>query len=314
MSWRSMPDPAYLTLHRSGELARRVEQLTRRLEDCDICPRRCRVDRTAGETGECGIGDLAVVASASPHHGEEAPLSGKHGSGTVFFSGCNLRCSFCQNDDISLSDEGYLADPEKLAAIFLRLQEVGCHNLNWVTPTHVVPMALAGLDVAAKEGLSLPLVFNTGGYDDPSVIRALDGVVDIYMPDAKFAHPDAAERFCEAPDYPEVNRAVLREMHRQVGDLDVGEDGLARRGLLIRHLVMPDDQAGTDRVMEFIAQELSTETYVNLMDQYRPCAGAGRFPEISRRVTSQEMDEARHAARMAGITRLDDRVRLRFVF
>ena len=309
-----MSDPSYLALHRSGDLARRVQQLTARLEECDICPRRCHVDRVSGETGECGIGDLAVVASASPHHGEEAPLSGRQGSGTVFFSGCNLRCAFCQNEDISFSDEGYLADPEKLAAIFLRLQEVGCHNLNWVTPTHVVPMALAGLDVAAREGLRLPLVYNTGGYDDLSVIRALEGVVDIYMPDAKFAHGEVAARFCEAPDYPEVNRAVLREMHRQVGDLVVGDDGLARRGLLVRHLVMPDDQAGTSEVMEFVAQALSTETYVNLMDQYRPCARAGRFPEITRRTTPQEMDEARHAARLAGITRLDDRVRLGLIF
>ncbi len=309
-----MTDPTYLELHRSGELARRTETLLARLEDCDLCPRRCGVDRTAGEVGECGIGDLAVVASASPHHGEEAPLVGRGGSGTVFFSGCNLRCAFCQNDDISLSDEGYLADAEKLAAVFLRLQEVGCHNLNWVTPTHVVPMAVAALDIAAREGLRLPLVYNTGGYDDLSVIRELDGVVDIYMPDAKFDDGEVAARFCGAPDYPEVNRAVLREMHRQVGDLVIDGDGLAVRGLLVRHLVMPDGLAGTEGVMGFIARELSTETYVNLMDQYRPCAGSGRFPEISRRPTAVELEEARHAARIAGVARLDDRDRLRFVF
>ena len=309
-----MPEPRYVDLHQSGELTRRADALRARLADCDLCPRRCRVDRLAGEVGECGIGDLAVVASAAPHHGEEAPLSGRQGSGTVFFSGCNLGCTFCQNDDISQSDEGHLAESQKLAAIYLRLQELGCHNLNLVTPTHVVPMAIEALDVAAGEGLRLPLVYNTGGYDDLEVIRALAGVVDIYMPDAKFGDPAAADRYCGAPDYPEVNRAVLREMHRQVGDLDIGDDGLARGGLLVRHLVMPEDQAGTAAVMEFIARELSTETYVNLMDQYRPCAGAGRFPEISRRVTTAEMDEARQAARLVGVTRLDDRDRLRLVF
>ncbi|MDP7112035.1 MAG: radical SAM protein, partial [Myxococcota bacterium] len=292
----------------------RADALRARLADCDLCPRRCRVDRLSGEVGECGIGDLAVVASAAPHHGEEVPLSGRQGSGTVFFSGCNLGCSFCQNDDISQSDEGHLAEPQKLAAIYLRLQELECHNLNLVTPTHVVPMAIEALDVAAGLGLRLPLVFNTGGYDDLEVIRALAGVVDIYMPDAKFGDPEVADRFCGAPDYPEVNRAVLREMHRQVGDLVIGDDGLARGGLLVRHLVMPEDQAGTAAVMEFIARELSPETYVNLMDQYRPCAGAGRFPEISRRVTTAEMDEARQAARLVGITRLDDQDRLRWVF
>ena len=296
-----MPEPRYVDLHQSGELTRRADALRARLADCDLCPRRCRVDRLAGEVGECGIGDLAVVASAAPHHGEEAPLSGRQGSGTVFFSGCNLGCTFCQNDDISQSDEGHLAESQKLAAIYLRLQELGCHNLNLVTPTHVVPMAIEALDVAAGEGLRLPLVYNTGGYDDLEVIRALAGVVDIYMPDAKFGDPAAADRYCGAPDYPEVNRAVLREMHRQVGDLDIGDDGLARGGLLVRHLVMPEDQAGTAAVMEFIARELSTETYVNLMDQYRPCAGAGRFPEISRRVTTAEMDEARQAARLGGL-------------
>ena len=305
-----MTEPSYVMLHRSGELMARAERLRARLEDCDICPRRCRVDRVAGETGECGIGDLAVVASATPHFGEESPLVGRGGSGTVFFSGCNLRCAFCQNDDISFSDEGHLADPETLAAVYLRLAEVGCHNLNLVTPTHVVPMAIAALDIAAREGLALPLVYNTGGYDEPSVIRELDGIVDVYMPDAKFADAGVAGRLCDAPDYPEVNRVVLKEMHRQVGDLELDEGGLAVRGLLVRHLVMPGGLAGTQEVMEFLARELSTDTYVNLMDQYRPCGGVGRFPEIWRRVTAEEMQEARYAARLAGITRLDDRVRL----
>lgn len=305
-----MPEPRYLELARSGELAARAQTLRARLAACDLCPRRCGVARTRGELGTCGIGAQAVVASASPHFGEERPLVGRGGSGTVFFSGCNLRCVFCQNDDISFTGRGHAVDAAALARIALQLQGAGCHNLNVVTPTHVVPMILDALQVASEEGLAIPLVYNTGGYDDLDVLRTLDGVVDIYMPDAKFADADPAARFCDAPDYPEVNRAALAEMVRQVGDLELDDEGIATRGLLVRHLVMPGDLAGTDRTMEFIAQELSTETYVNLMDQYRPCAGAGRFPELCRRVTGDEMVEARRAARMAGLTRLDDRVNL----
>ncbi len=301
------PTPGYVALHRTGELARRAGALRERLRACDLCPRRCAVDRTAGELGDCGIGDRAVVASASPHFGEEAPLVGRGGSGTIFFSGCNLRCAFCQNDDISVRAAGHALDARGLADVMLRLAEVGCHNVNAVTPTHVVPMLVAALDVAAGDGLELPLVYNTGGFDEVDVLAALDGVVDVYMPDAKFADPEPARRYCAAPDYPEVNRAALREMHRQVGDLQIDADGLATRGLLVRHLVMPDDRAGTAEVMEFLARELSPDTYVNLMDQYRPCHDAGRFPEIARRPTADELQEARLAARHAGITRLDDR-------
>ena len=305
-----MPDPGYVQLARSGELTRRADALRRRLADCDLCPRGCGADRTRGELGTCGIGARAVVASASPHFGEERPLVGRGGSGTVFFSGCNLRCVFCQNDDISSSGRGRVMDAEALARVALRLQEAGCHNLNVVTPSHVVPMILDALQAAARDGLNLPLVYNTGGYDDLDVLLALDGVVDIYMPDAKFADAAVADRLCDAPDYPEVNRAALAEMFRQVGDLELDGEGIAVRGLLVRHLVMPGGVAGTDEVMAFIAQELSTETYVNLMDQYRPCARAGRFPGICRRVTDEEMVEARRSAQMAGLTRLDDRARL----
>jgi len=305
-----MPDPGYVALAEGGELARRAAELRARLAACDLCPRECGVDRTDGEIGTCGIGDRAVVASASPHFGEERPLVGRGGSGTVFFSGCNLRCAFCQNDDISFDSRGHAVDADRLAAIALGLQEAGCHNLNVVTPSHVVPMIFDALEAGAAQGLRLPLVYNTGGYDALDVIQALDGVVDVYMPDAKFADPAVAARLCSAPDYPEVNRAALAEMFRQVGDLSLDDRGIAVRGLLVRHLVMPDDLAGTDRIMEFVARELSTETYVNLMDQYRPCGEAGRYPEICRRVTEDEMREARRAARMAGLTRLDDRVRL----
>lgn len=305
-----MREPGYVSLALSGELSARAEALRGRLAACDLCPRRCGVDRTHGEAGTCGVGARAVVASASPHFGEERPLVGRGGSGTVFFSGCNLRCVFCQNDDISYSARGHAVDAPGLARIALQLQEAGCHNLNVVTPTHVVPMILDALVAGAEAGLSIPLVYNTGGYDDIGVLRALDGVVDIYMPDAKFADEGVAERLCDAGDYPEVNRAALKEMFRQVGDLELDSEGIAVRGLLVRHLVMPGDLAGTDRVMEFIAQEVSTETYVNVMNQYRPCAGAGRFPDICRRVTDDEMVEARRAAKMAGLTRLDDRARL----
>jgi len=304
------PGPSYLDLAASGELAQRAEAFHARLAACDLCPRECGVDRLAGDVGVCGIGGVAAVASAAPHFGEERPLVGQGGSGTIFFGGCNLRCAFCQNDDISMSAAGHPCDTGAIAGIMLRLQEVGCHNINVVTPTHVAPMVVAALSGAAEDGLRIPLVYNTGGYDPADVLQLLDGVVDIYMPDAKFADPEVARRYCEAPDYPEVNRRALREMHRQVGDLQTDAAGVARRGLLVRHLVMPGDLAGTSEVMAFLASELSTETYVNLMDQYRPCGEAGRFPEITRRVTSDEMREARRATRHAGLTRLDDRVRL----
>ena len=305
-----MPEPAYLALARSGELAQRAHSLRERLSSCDLCPRRCGVDRTRGEVGTCGVGACAVIASASPHFGEERPLVGRGGSGTVFFSGCNLRCAFCQNDDISFSSHGHAVGAEALAGAALQLQALGCHNLNVVTPTHVAPMILEALQIGADRGLELPLVYNTGGYDSLDVLQVLDGVVDIFMPDAKFADGEVARRLCDAPDYPDVNRAALTEMFRQVGDLQIDDDGIAVRGLLVRHLVMPDGLAGTARVMEFLARDLSTETYVNVMDQYRPCAQAGRFPEICRRVTPDEMTEARRVAEMAGLARLDDRERL----
>ena len=304
-----MVEPSYLALSRGGELRRRADALRQRLSSCDLCPRRCGTNRAADEIGVCGVGARALLASAAPHFGEESPLVGRHGSGTIFFSGCNLRCVCCQNADISMTADGTEVAAEALAGVMLRLQTVGCHNINLVTPTHVVPQLLDGLAVAAESGLELPIVYNTGGYDDLEVIRALEGVVDIYMPDCKFADPEQARRWCNAPDYPEVNRRVMREMYRQVGDLMVDDDGIAVRGMLVRHLVMPGDLAGTAKTMAFIAAELSTSTYVNLMDQYRPCHHAARHPELNRCVTRQEMDEAREAARSAGITRLDDRVR-----
>jgi putative pyruvate formate lyase activating enzyme len=244
-----------------------------------------------------------VIASAGPHFGEETPISGRSGSGTIFFSGCNLQCAFCQNHDISHGRAGRDLEAAELAAIMLNLQAAGCHNLNLVTPSHVVPQILAALLIATDEGLTLPLVYNSGGYDSLETLRQLDGIVDIYMPDLKYASGEIAGEFSGAPDYPEVARSALREMHRQVGDLETDPAGVARRGLLVRHLVLPDGAAGTTESMRFLAEELSPATAVNVMAQYRPLFRAGEHPAIDRRPTPQEHEEACKAARRAGLHR-----------
>jgi putative pyruvate formate lyase activating enzyme len=300
-------EPSYLRLHQSGELDERIRQARALLEDCTVCPRQCRVDRTAGELGFCGTGRLARVASFNLHFGEEEPLVGSGGSGTIFFAQCNLACEFCQNWDIS--HEGQDATevaPNQLAYIMLELKRQGAHNINFVTPSHVVPQILEALPEAIQGGLDLPLVYNSGGYDSLETLALMDGVVDIYMPDAKFAHKEYAERFCKASDYPERAMDALAEMHRQVGDLVLDENGVAMRGLLIRHLLMPGGLAGTEEWMAFLAG-LSPKTYVNIMDQYRPCGRACNYPELSRSITPQEYEDAKHTAFEAGITRLDNR-------
>jgi len=298
--------PGYLQLARSGELARRAREGATRLRRCDLCPRRCGVDRVAGETGECGVGALAVVASFGAHHGEERELSGWAGSGTVFFGGCNLGCRFCQNEDISHRPAGRELEPAELAGAFLELQDLSCHNVNLVTPSHVVPQVLAALDVAADHGLEVPVVYNTSGYDTVETLALLDGVVDVYMPDVKLLDPALAERFLTARDYPEAIRAAIAEMHRQVGDLAVDGDGLAVRGLLVRHLVMPGLVDESARVFAWLAS-LSRDTFVNVMHQYRPCADVLRGDEelsaIARRVTASEFAAALAAARAAGLRR-----------
>jgi len=301
-------DPAYRELHRSGELRDRVQEAYRRLEVCALCPRECRVNRRRGETGACRTGEQAVVASYHPHFGEESPLVGRHGSGTIFFSWCNLRCRFCQNYDISQFGAGEPVEPEELAAMMLRLQELGCHNINLVSPTHVVPQILAGLYIAAEAGLRIPLVYNTGGYDALDTLVLLDGVVDIYMPDMKYADADIARRYSGVADYPRHNQAAVREMHRQVGDLTLDEDGIALRGLLVRHLVLPEGLAGTEEIVRFLAEEISPNTYLNIMDQYRPCHEAHKLPLLNRRITRAEYEAAVQAARSAGLNRLDRRV------
>lgn len=305
-------EPAYLELARKGELRRRAEQAAALLEACSLCPRTCGVNRLEGEKGFCRTGRLARIASYNPHFGEEAPLVGKHGSGTVFFSSCNLLCSFCQNYEISHGNQGEEGTAGQLASVMLLLAEQGCHNLNFVTPTHVVPQILEALVIAVDHGLRVPLVYNTGGYDRVEALRLLEGVFDIYMPDFKFWEGRWSERYCNAPDYPEVARAALREMHRQVGDLVLDENGVARRGLLVRHLVMPGGIAGTRDIAGYIAKELSPRTYVNVMDQYRPCGDASRDETIHRRLTAHEFREAMDMAHEAGLERMDPRDRIRF--
>jgi len=270
------------------------------------------VDRLADERGECRTGRYARIASVGPHFGEEAPLVGRHGSGTVFFCGCNLNCAFCQNADISQGPGGHPVDAAELAGVFLRVQELGCHNLNLVTPTHVTPQILEALELAVPQGLRLPIVYNCGGYEAQSTLALLDGVVDVYMPDLKFTDPGPARRLCRTPDYPERASAALTEMFRQVGDLVVDDDGLAVRGLLVRHLVMPDGLAGTEAAARLLAS-LSTDTYVNVMDQYRPCHRAHRHPDLGRRITHAEHQQAEELMRAAGLHRLDDPRRPRFL-
>jgi putative pyruvate formate lyase activating enzyme len=288
-----------------GDLPERAAELVARLSECDICPRICRVDRKAGERGVCGVGKNAVVASFGPHFGEEAPLVGDNGSGTVFFSGCNLRCVFCQNYEISHQGEGSEVTAERLAGIFLSIRSMGCHNLNLVTPTHVTPQILTALSIAASRGFAIPVVYNCGGYESVDTLRKLEGVVDIYMPDVKYLDPEAAARYCDAPDYPEVVRAALAEMSRQVGPLSLDRHGIARRGLLVRHLVMPGETSTTRQVIDFLADGIGKDTYLNLMNQYRPCGRALEFPEIGRRTSGSEWREARQYAREKGLFRLD---------
>ena len=286
-------------------LRERAERMLERLSRCDVCPRLCLVDRKKGEPGVCRTGRLAEVASYGPHFGEEAPLVGSSGSGTVFFSGCNLRCSFCQNFEISHLGAGEKMPPAKLAGVFLSVQRMGCHNLNLVTPTHVTPQILEALSMAVARGMSLPIVYNCSGYESVETLRELEGVVDIYMPDIKFLSRESAQRYCDAPDYPEVVRGAVREMARQVGPLSLDRQGVARRGLLVRHLVMPDGASTTREVIDFLAEEIGEDTYLNLMDQYRPCGRALEFSEIGRRTSSAEWVEARDYALSRGLERLD---------
>mgnify|MGYP006285061613 CR=1 FL=1 len=298
-------EPSYLTLFRSGELERRIGILKEKLKTCDICPRKCIVDRTAGESGFCRIGRSAKLASYGPHFGEERPIVGISGSGTIFFSGCNLACQYCQNWDISQKDAGNEVDAEELAGIMMKIQGMGCHNINLVSPSHIVPQFLESLEIACMRGLEVPIVYNTGGYDSIETLRLLDGVVDIYMPDMKYSDPEVGKKLSLVEDYPENNRQAVKEMHRQVGDLKIDDRGIARKGLLVRHLVLPNGLAGTGEISRFLGEEISKDTYINIMAQYRPEYRADNYPEIKRNPDRDELKQSFLSARENGLWRFD---------
>ena len=283
-----------------GSFSKPVQQLWDRMNPCTLCPRMCKVKRSEGQIGFCGIGDMPVVSSVGPHFGEESVLVGFGGSGTIFFAGCNLGCVFCQNFDISHHRHGREITVERLAQSMLELQDYGCSNINFVTPTHVIPAITAAIELARKKGLKLPTVYNTGGYDSVETLKLLEGFVDIYMPDMKYSDSEVAQELSAAPDYPEVNLAAVREMHRQVGDLQVKE-GLATRGLLVRHLVLPENLAGSFEVIDFLAGQISTSTTINVMEQYRPCYKAALHHKINRRPTFEEIESVRQYAIKKGL-------------
>lgn len=307
-------EPAYIKTHNQGLLSEKVEKALQMLEDCSVCPRNCKVNRIKGEKGICEGGYLPKISSYSPHFGEERPLVGSHGSGTIFLTHCNLGCIFCQNYSISHLGEGREVSFDRLSSMMIELQKLGCHNINFVSPTHYVPQVLKALLKAVDMGLSVPLVYNTGGYDSVKTLRLLDGIIDIYMPDFKYTSSRVAEQYSRAPDYPEIAKLSLKEMHRQVGDLMCDERGVAQKGLLVRHLVLPQGLGGTREAMHFIASEISPNTYVNVMDQYYPCGDTSRDSPLARRITRQEYEEAVKAAREEGIVRLDKRDKLRLVW
>ncbi|MBU1234932.1 MAG: radical SAM protein [Proteobacteria bacterium] len=308
--------PSYLKLYATGKLRQRAEQLYELLACCTLCPRHCKVNRLAGETGFCNTGTRAIVESYEPHFGEEAPLSGVAGSGTIFFSQCNLRCVFCQNYEISQGGAGVKVESTQLAAMMISLQKQGCHNINLVTPGHVIPQIVAALVLACQRGLKIPLVYNSSGYDSLEALLLLEDVVDIYMPDFKFSNPHSAKKFCRAADYPDIARQAISEMFRQVGVLKFDSQGLAVRGLLVRHLVMPGGLDEAREVFEFLAT-LSKDTYVNVMEQYYPCFHANAYPPLDKPLSHDDFEQARRAALESGLHRLEesgvDRLLARFL-
>ena len=294
-------------VHAQGLLQKRVQAARRLLSPCTLCPRQCRVDRLAGEKGFCATAALACIASYGPHFGEESPLVGTNGSGTIFVAGCNLGCCFCQNEDISRDTDGAQAvDARGFAAIMLELQARGCANINVVTPSHVVPQLLEALVVAIDDGLDIPLVYNCGGYESLATLELLAGCVDIYMPDMKFWSADTVQRYAKAPDYPQRMREAVAKMHAQVGDLVLDKQGLARSGLLVRHLLMPEMLAETKAILRFIAEQISPTTYVNIMAQYRPCGSSNEHAELQRSISAEVYQEALSFAQQIGLTRLDE--------
>jgi putative pyruvate formate lyase activating enzyme len=298
-----MHRPSYLDLLESGELDRRIDVLYSILESCRLCPRRCGVNRLRGERGYCRSGREPMVSSYGPHFGEEDVLVGVGGSGTIFLTNCNLRCVYCQNYEISHLGIGDVVSEEDIARYMLDLQRRGCHNINFVTPTHFAPQLVKAVRIAAAKGLKLPIVWNCSGYEDVEVLRLLDGVVDIYMPDVKYGDAEPARKYSNAPDYFEVAKTALKEMHRQVGDLKVDDRGIAYRGLIIRHLVLPNNLAGSEKVLRFIAEEISRNSYVNIMSQYWPAGEAYKYRELSRYITRDEFHKVVKLAEELGLTR-----------
>ena len=299
----SMFKPCYRDLACTGELQSRAEILNQILSDCILCPQECKVNRLSGELGVCNAPAEPIVSSCFPHFGEERPLVGRNGSGAIFMTHCNLKCVFCQNNDISHYGEGKPIEISDLAKMMLALQQLGCHNINFVTPTHYIPQLVNALIISAENGLYLPLVYNSSGYDSVKTLKLLDGIIDIYMPDAKFADNETAKKYTQAENYADAMYSALKEMHRQVGVLQMNDQGIAERGVLIRHLVMPSGIAGSEKILKFIAEELSKDSYVNIMGQYYPSHRADEFTELRRRITHQEMENAYNSARKFGLHR-----------
>ncbi|MBI5872902.1 MAG: radical SAM protein [Candidatus Omnitrophica bacterium] len=287
-----MANPSYIDAFNTGALAQRVEAALALLGSCSICPKKCGVNRLKNEQGFCRTGRNAIVCSYFAHHGEEPAISGTEGSGTIFFSRCNLKCVYCQNYDFSQLEEGREVSARELAGYMLELQKLGCHNINFVTPTHVIPQILEALILAVKDGLNVPLVYNTSGYELPEVIKMLDGIIDIYMPDMRYADKAYAAKYSAAPDYPKFNQNAVKEMFRQVGSGQFDKNGVIQHGLIIRHLVLPQNLAGTNEIFAFIAKELSPQISISLMSQYHPCFEAKNYPPLDRRVTLEEYEDA----------------------
>ncbi|MCK4278194.1 MAG: radical SAM protein [Desulfurellaceae bacterium] len=297
--------PKYIKTYKSGLLEERIKKAYTILENCTFCPRNCKINRLKSKKGICNTTDLPIISDYFPHFGEETPLVGKYGSGTIFISYCSLLCMYCQNYEISHLGEGEITSIEKFADMMISLQKRNCHNINIVTPTHIVPQLLKALKFAIEKGLHIPLVYNTGGYEKLETLKLLDGIVDIYMPDFKYWSPEAAKRYSNAYDYPDIAKKAIKEMHRQVGELKINEESIAEEGLLVRHLVLPRKIAGTKEIAKLIAEEISPNTYVNVMAQYRPCGLADRDDFINRGITQKEYMEAIESALDAGLKRLD---------
>ncbi len=293
--------PSYLESYNTGRLDKIIERVFKLLESCCICPRKCKVNRLKNELGFCQTGLLPQVCSFLPHHGEEPPISGAQGSGTIFFSRCNMACVYCQNYEFSQLGQGREVDFEELAKFMLELENMHCHNINLVTPTHVMPQILKALKHAISKGLKIPIVYNTAGYELPEVIKLLDGIVDIYLPDMRYADSDMAIKYSHASDYPQYNQEAVREMHRQVGIAKIDNEGIIKSGVIIRHLVLPNEICGTDKIMKFIREEISKDAYISLMSQYLPYYKAREFKEVSRRLTHQEYEDAKEILQKYGL-------------